>query len=60
MTTARRRVLLVDGCAFCLALRDVVQTPAGEVIVMPGSGRTALEAGAVSIIEPDEIDRAQT
>ncbi len=35
-----------------LALRDVFQTPAGEVIVMPGSGRTALEAGAVSVIEP--------
>lgn len=34
-----------------LALRDVFQTPAGEVIVMPGSGRTALEAGAVSVIE---------
>jgi aspartate aminotransferase-like enzyme len=37
-----------------LALRDVFQTPAGEVIVMPGSGRTALEAGAVSIIEPGD------
>ena len=37
-----------------LALRDVFQTPRGEVIVMPGSGRTALEAGAVSVIEPGD------
>ena len=37
-----------------LALRDVFQTPRGEVIVMPGSGRTALEAGAISVIEPGE------
>src|SRR3989449_6345831 len=34
-----------------LALRDVFQTKS-EVIIMPGSGRTALEAGALSIIEP--------
>jgi aspartate aminotransferase-like enzyme len=34
-----------------LALRDVFQTR-GEVIVMPGSGRNALEAGALSVIEP--------
>jgi aspartate aminotransferase-like enzyme len=33
-----------------LALRDVFQTR-GEVILMPGSGRTALEAGALSVIE---------
>jgi aspartate aminotransferase-like enzyme len=33
-----------------LALRDVFQTR-GEVILIPGSGRTALEAGALSVIE---------
>jgi aspartate aminotransferase-like enzyme len=37
-----------------LALRDVFQAPRGEVVVMPGSGRTALEAGAVSLIEPGD------
>src|SRR5215470_9496410 len=37
-----------------LALRDVFQTATGEVIVMPGSGRTALEAAAVSVIEPGD------
>jgi len=36
-----------------LALREVFQTK-GEVILMPGSGRTALEAGAVSVIEPGD------
>jgi len=36
-----------------LALRDVFQTR-GEVILMPGSGRTALEAGALSVIEPGD------
>src|SRR2546428_4482673 len=36
-----------------LALREVFQTK-GEVIVMPGSGRTALESGALSIIEPGD------
>ena len=36
-----------------LALRDVFQTRA-EVLVMPGSGRTALEAGALSVIEPGD------
>jgi aspartate aminotransferase-like enzyme len=36
-----------------LALRDVFQTR-GEVIIMPGSGRTALEAGALSVIEPGD------
>jgi aspartate aminotransferase-like enzyme len=36
-----------------LALRDVFQTK-GEVIIMPGSGRTALEAGALSVIEPGD------
>ena len=34
-----------------LALREVFQTR-HEVIIMPGSGRTALEAGALSVIEP--------
>jgi aspartate aminotransferase-like enzyme len=36
-----------------LALREVFQTR-GEVIIMPGSGRTALEAAAVSVIEPGD------
>src|SRR5215471_12383280 len=36
-----------------LGLRDVFQTT-GEVIVMPGSGRTALEASAISVIEPGD------
>jgi len=36
-----------------LALRDIFQTR-GEVIAMPGSGRTALEASAISVIEPGD------
>jgi aspartate aminotransferase-like enzyme len=36
-----------------LALREVFQTR-HEVIIMPGSGRTALEAGALSVIEPGD------
>jgi aspartate aminotransferase-like enzyme len=36
-----------------LALRDVFQTK-NEVLLMPGSGRTALEAGALSVIEPGD------
>ena len=36
-----------------LALRDIFQTR-GEVLVMPGSGRTALEASAISVIEPGD------
>jgi len=36
-----------------LALREIFQTR-NEVILMPGSGRTALEAGALSVIEPGE------
>ena len=36
-----------------LALRDVFQTT-HEVLIMPGSGRTALEAGALSVIEPGD------
>jgi aspartate aminotransferase-like enzyme len=37
-----------------LRLREVFQMPRGEVIVLPGSGRTALEAGALSVVEPGE------
>ena len=37
-----------------LALREVFQAPRGEVIVMPGSGRTCLEAGALSVLEPGD------
>ena len=37
-----------------LALREIFQTPRGEVIVMPGSGRTALESAAVSVVEPGD------
>jgi aspartate aminotransferase-like enzyme len=36
-----------------LALREVFQTR-GEVILMPGSGRTSLEAGALSVVEPGD------
>jgi aspartate aminotransferase-like enzyme len=36
-----------------LALREVFQTR-HEVILLPGSGRTALEAGALSLIEPGD------
>jgi aspartate aminotransferase-like enzyme len=35
------------------ALAEIFQTR-NEVILMPGSGRTALEAGAVSLIEPGD------
>lgn len=37
-----------------LGLREVFQTKTGEVIAMPGSGRTALESSAVSMIEPGD------
>jgi len=37
----------------CLDLRQVFQT-SGEVLVMPGSGRTGLEAAAVSLVEPGD------
>ncbi|HYS91953.1 MAG TPA: aminotransferase class V-fold PLP-dependent enzyme, partial [Candidatus Acidoferrales bacterium] len=37
-----------------LALKKVFQTAAGEVITMPGSGRTALESGALSLVEPED------
>lgn len=36
-----------------LALREVFQTR-NEVLLLPGSGRTALEAGALSVVEPGE------
>ena len=42
-----------------LALRDIFQTSRGEVIVMPGSGRTALEAAAISVIEPGDRVRGR-
>jgi aspartate aminotransferase-like enzyme len=37
----------------CLELRQVFQT-SGEVIAMPGSGRTGLESAAVSLVEPGD------
>jgi aspartate aminotransferase-like enzyme len=37
----------------CLDLRQVFRT-SGEVIALPGSGRTALEAAAVSLVEPGD------
>jgi aspartate aminotransferase-like enzyme len=37
----------------CLDLRQVFQT-SGEVIAMPGSGRTGLEAAALSLVEPGD------
>jgi aspartate aminotransferase-like enzyme len=37
----------------CLDLRQVFQTT-GEVIAMPGSGRTGLEAAAASLVEPGD------
>jgi aspartate aminotransferase-like enzyme len=37
-----------------LKLREIFQTATGEVIVMPGSGRTALESAAISLIEPGD------
>src|SRR5258705_2368893 len=37
-----------------LALRDIFQTSRGEVIAMPGSGRTSLEASAISVREPGD------
>ncbi|MFQ5828505.1 MAG: pyridoxal-phosphate-dependent aminotransferase family protein [Candidatus Methylomirabilia bacterium] len=37
----------------CLRLKEIFQT-SGEVILMPGSGRTALESAAVSVVEPGD------
>jgi alanine-glyoxylate transaminase/serine-glyoxylate transaminase/serine-pyruvate transaminase len=37
----------------CLDLRQISQT-SGEVVAMPGSGRTGLEAAATSLVEPGD------
>lgn len=37
-----------------LALKKVLQTERGEVITMPGSGKTALESSALSMVEPGD------
>ena len=37
-----------------LALKKVFQTERGEVITMPGSGKTALDSSAVSMVEPGD------
>lgn len=37
----------------CRALGEIFQT-SGEVILMPGSGRTALESATVSVVEPGD------
>ena len=37
-----------------LALKKVFQTERGEVITMPGSGKTALESSALSLVEPGD------
>jgi len=37
-----------------LGLREVFGTQQGEVILLPGSGRTGLEAAALSLIEPGD------
>lgn len=37
-----------------LALRDIFQASDAEVIMMPGSGRTALETSAISLVEPGD------
>ena len=37
----------------CLDLRQIFQT-SGEVLAMPGSGRTGLEAASISLIEPGD------
>jgi alanine-glyoxylate transaminase/serine-glyoxylate transaminase/serine-pyruvate transaminase len=37
-----------------LALKKVFQTERGEVITMPGSGKTALESSALSTVEPSD------
>jgi len=37
-----------------LALKKVFQTERGEVITMPGSGKTALESSALSLVESDD------
>ena len=37
-----------------LALKEVFRTERGEVITMPGSGKTALESSALSLVEPGD------
>jgi aspartate aminotransferase-like enzyme len=37
-----------------LALKKVFQTTDGEIITMPGSGKTALESSALSMVEPGD------
>ncbi|HWM77742.1 MAG TPA: alanine--glyoxylate aminotransferase family protein [Methylomirabilota bacterium] len=37
-----------------LALKQVFKTERGEVITMPGSGKTALESSALSMVEPGD------
>ena len=37
-----------------LALKRVFQTERGEVITMPGSGKTALESSSLSMVEPGD------
>ena len=37
-----------------LALKKVFKTERGEVITMPGSGKTALESSALSMVEPGD------
>ncbi|MFQ5897421.1 MAG: pyridoxal-phosphate-dependent aminotransferase family protein [Candidatus Methylomirabilia bacterium] len=37
----------------CLRLREIFRA-SGEIILMPGSGRTALESAAVSVVEPGD------
>ena len=37
-----------------LALKKIFQTERGEVITMPGSGKTALESSALSMVEPGD------
>ena len=37
-----------------LALKKVFQTAKGEIITMPGSGKTALDSSALSMVEPGD------
>ena len=37
-----------------LALKKIFQTERGEVIMMPGSGKTALESSSLSMVEPGD------
>lgn len=37
-----------------LGLREVSQTTEAEIILLPGSGRTALESAAISLVEPGD------